>query len=108
MREISSEKLMQILENDNNEILLDRRYPKKYRKEHIVGAINLPLETLESEYESKIPDKNSLIITSCDSFLCSTSTDCYKKLAELGYKNLFELPGGIADWKANGYETVKK
>lgn len=107
MREVNAEKLRQILKVDHNTILLDCRSSKKYLAEHIPGAINLPLDASGEDYQSIIPDKKVLIITSCDSFLCSTSSQCYEKLKKLGYENLQEFAGGIAEWKANGFNTVK-
>jgi rhodanese-related sulfurtransferase len=107
MKEISTEELKKILNDSKQAVLVDCRASEKYIKEHIPGAVNLPLRLVEEKHEDVLPNKDMLIITSCESYMCSTSVNCYKKLKGLGYKNLLEYSGGITDWKANGFETIK-
>jgi rhodanese-related sulfurtransferase len=108
MKEISTEELKKLLNENKHAVLIDCRANEKYIKEHIPGAVNLPLHLVEEKHEDVFPDRNVLIITSCESFMCSTSINCYKKLKALSYKNLLEFSGGITDWKANGFETIKE
>jgi rhodanese-related sulfurtransferase len=108
MREINAQQLNKILIDHENHILLDCRSVKKFQKEHIQNAVNLPLNEMDELHEKIIPNKDILIITSCDSYLCTTSTNCFNKLKALGYKKISEFSGGLADWKANGLPTVSE
>lgn len=107
MKEITVQELKDLLDAKADFVLLDCRSEKQFREEHITGAMNLHVETIEKYIESRVPNKNTLLVTSCGGYTCSVSVTCYEKLARLGYTNLKEYAGGLAEWKANGYETQK-
>lgn len=85
------------MDNNANIILLDVRSKKEYDEKHIPNSILIPLKNLDDEIESRIKDKDSEIIVYCRSGRRSKSA-C-KKLANLGYKNVYNLDGGIKKWK---------
>ena len=75
--------------------MLDVRFQKDYDKEHIAGAVFVPLEDVVAENFSKIPDKTAPIITYCGNGNRARKTA--KALVEKGYTNVYEM-GGINDW----------
>jgi glyoxylase-like metal-dependent hydrolase (beta-lactamase superfamily II)/rhodanese-related sulfurtransferase len=83
--------------------ILDNRSNHYYNWEHIENSINIHWSDIEKNIGKVVKDKNQKIITSCQSFLCDASQKAYKKLKELGYKNIFEYSGGLVDWKNNDF-----
>jgi rhodanese-related sulfurtransferase len=88
-------------------ILLDCRSPESFNAEHIVSAQNLPWREAPEKAAGIIPDKNTLVVTSCSSITCDSSVHCAEQLEQLGYTNIRRFTGGLADWMAQGFETVK-
>lgn len=87
--------------NDNETIFLDAREKKEFEISHLkkatyVGYNNFNLKrTLK-----KLPkDKNSKIIVYCS--LGVRSEDIAEKIKAAGYTNVFNLYGGIFEWKNN-------
>lgn len=87
------------LSADKSIILLDVRTKEEYAQLHIPGSMLIPLDTLEKQASSKIPDKNAKIFIYCRSG--NRSKEASNLLLKLGYTNVHDL-GGIIDWK---YET---
>ncbi len=75
-------------------IIVDVRSNQEFKENHISGAINLPLFELNQNTISKyIKNKNDTIILYCKSG--GRSQKAYKIFYELGYKNLYQLQGGL-------------
>ncbi|WP_406684870.1 rhodanese-like domain-containing protein [Seonamhaeicola sp. MEBiC1930] len=93
-------------------ILLDARESKEYAISHLKDAIFIGYDffNLDSTCQ-KIPNKDSKIIVYCS--LGIRSEDIAEKLKKAGYNNIFNLYGGIFEWKnqsnpvynSEGYET---
>ena len=82
-------------------IVVDVRSLEEYNEGHIPNAISIPLETIENEAETKLKNKDDLILVYCRSG--RRSREAALKLIEKGYTNVIDF-GGIQDW--NG-EVVK-
>ena len=82
-------------------IVVDVRSLEEYNEGHIPNAISVPLETIENEAETKLKNKDDLILVYCRSG--RRSREAALKLIEKGYTNVIDF-GGIQDW--NG-EVVK-
>ena len=82
-------------------IVVDVRSLEEYNEGHIPNAISVPLETIENEAETKLKNKNDLILVYCRSG--RRSREAALRLIEKGYTNVIDF-GGIQDW--NG-EVVK-
>jgi len=58
-------------------------------------------------YENELPqDKNTKILVYCRSGSMSTSAS--QQLIDLGYKNVYNLEGGMNAWQASGKEIYEK
>ena len=82
-------------------IVVDVRSLEEYNEGHIPNAISVPLETIENEAETKMKNKDDLILVYCRSG--RRSREAALRLIEKGYTNVIDF-GGIQDW--NG-EVVK-
>lgn len=105
MNEITTQELKKLIDKNEQFILLDCRGVDYYNWEHLPRSVNLRWKYVKDRAEKLVKNKKTLIITSCDGFTCNASVRCFENLKKLGYKNLIEYSGGIADWRAHGYST---
>ncbi len=105
MNEITTQELKKLMDTNQKYILLDCRGIDYYNWEHLPHSINLRWKYVKQKAEKLLENKKVLIITSCDGFTCNASIRCFENLKRLGYTNLLEYSGGIADWVAQGFLT---
>ena len=86
---------MEIMQSDENYIILDVRTEEEFKQGHIPEAVCIPNEVIEQQAEAELPDKEQLLLVYCRSG--NRSKQASKKLAALGYSNVYEF-GGIKDW----------
>jgi rhodanese-related sulfurtransferase len=98
VKEISCNELIQLRSCDEHIKLVDVLNHSHYKKEHINGAISLPIRIVR-KCAKKHLNKDDTIITYCANFKCPASTDAAKILLSLGYKNVLDYKGGLADYK---------
>ena len=81
-------------------ILLDTREPSEFNVSHLKNAINVGYDDFKLKTITKqLPDKNSKIVLYCS--LGIRSEVIAEKLKKAGYTNVFNLYGGIFEWKNN-------
>ena len=87
-----------------NVVVVDVRDEDAFRKEHILGATNIPA----AEIVKRLADlpKDRTIVTYCWDMTCALAPKAALELAQKGFKVQF-LAGGIEEWKRKG-GTVKK
>jgi thioredoxin len=83
--------------------ILDVRTPEEYASEHIDNAINV--NWLGDNFVSGAEkfDKTKPVFVYCKSG--GRSAKASAKLAELGFKNIYNLDGGMMKWNAAGLST---
>src|SRR4051812_5346931 len=81
-------------------VVLDVREPDEYEQGAIPGAVHIPRGQLESNVESRVPDKSAPIVINCASGM--RSAFAAKTLGELGYQDVVSLAGGFNKWKDEG------
>lgn len=96
-RGISRDQLRKKIENNEDFVLVDALSPEHYKRSHIPGAVNLPLEFID-EADEVIPNKDSEIVVYCMNTNCGTSKEEARELEEMGYENILHYPGGKQDW----------
>jgi molybdopterin/thiamine biosynthesis adenylyltransferase/rhodanese-related sulfurtransferase len=88
--------------------LVDVREQDEWDEGHIPGAVHIPRGFLESQIESKVPDRARPVVVYCaggarSAFAAKSLEELgYKSLEELGYEHVVSLAGGFTDWKRNG------
>lgn len=104
-RLMSSTELYQyISEKTDGFIVVDVLSPEEYSREHIPGAINIPLETLPEVAPSQL-NKNNRIIVYGGAHEHSASNKAAEVLEGLGFRRVADFDGGINAWKQAGYKT---
>ena len=75
-----------------------------YRKVHLPGATNLPLESFEPTQVETF-DKSEPLLVYCFDQHCDLSARASVRLEELGFEHVHDLIGGRAAWTALGLPT---
>ncbi len=95
IRSIEGETVYQMLQNKEDFVLVDVREVDEYKEGHIPHSMLIPLGTIESDFQSKVPSKDKKIVIYCRSG--RRSKEAYAKITALGYTDVYDL-GGIQDW----------
>ena len=74
-------------------------------EEGLPGARHLTTKSSRSEIESVLGPKETLVVTYCSSPECPASMRLGEHLRSMGYENVLEFKGGIAEWKQAGFPT---
>jgi thioredoxin len=88
------------LKTTENPQLLDVRTPDEYNQEHIDKAINVNWNGGDFVAKAENYDKSKPIFVYCK--VGGRSSQAASKLAELGFKEIYNLDGGIMKWNAAG------
>lgn len=96
---------VEMAKSNPNFILLDARELKEYKVSHIKNAIHVGYDKFDLEETStKLPDKNATIVVYCSVGI--RSEDIAERLQKAGYINVYNLFGGIFEWKNNQNTVV--
>jgi len=90
--------------SNEDTIILDAREPKEYETSHLknarcVGYDNFQLDAIIK----KVPNKTSKIVVYCS--LGIRSETIAEKLKKVGYTNVYNLYGGIFEWKNKNFKV---
>lgn len=92
---ISPVEAKKIMNENSDIVIVDVREEEEMAEGYIEGAVLIPLDTVESDIENKIPDKDKTILVYCRSG--RRSAIACDIMDSLGYKNVYDF-GGIIDW----------
>ncbi len=101
---VSVETAHEMINNPNkypNLVILDVRTESEYNSGHLVDAIVIPVDVLESRIGELNNYKNTEIIVYCRSG--SRSEQASEILVEQGFTKVYNLLGGITAWTNVGY-----
>jgi len=107
MPTLTVEALAAIIDAKSPVVLLDARSGKWDDGRRIPGAKSLNAGSKDEEIAGVLPAKDALVVTYCSNPKCQASPELAKRLRELGYKNVIELPAGIDGWEAAGRKIEK-
>lgn len=89
-----SEKIEQL----PNETVLDVRTPEEYGKGHLADAKNINWKDINFANRLSVLDKSAPVFVYCLSGIRSAAAA--KKMREMGFKEVYELDGGMMKWRA--------
>ncbi|MFT5715782.1 MAG: rhodanese-related sulfurtransferase, partial [Flavobacterium sp.] len=93
------------LKNKSKLIYLDAREPKEFNVSHIKNAIPIGFDHFKIQnVTSAVKNKNTTIVVYCSIGIRSEKIG--EKLLKSGYKNVYNLYGGIFEYKNNGGKVV--
>ena len=95
---------MQTLMNIEEAQLVDVRTPEEYEQGHIDNSQNIDFRSPTFDEDIAKLDKSKPIVLYCNTG--KRSAKCAAKMRGLGFVKLYDLDGGISQWKYEG-NTVK-
>ena len=96
-----------IQDNQNNPdfVIIDVRTPKEFADEHIEDAINIDYRSETFRGELNKLDKNKTYLIYCRSG--GRSGSALDIMEELNFREVYNMLGGINEWKAAGFPTTQ-
>ena len=92
--------------NDGDEFhLVDTSPEADFKKQHLPGAINLPVERIRELDPHLLRNKDDLIVVYCADSSCQSSDIAARDLMSRGYTRVRRYIGGKRDWVAGGLAT---
>jgi len=86
-----------------NAIILDSREAKEFETSHLKNAIYVGYDNFQIDsIHQKLPNKDSKIVVYCS--LGIRSETIGEELKKAGYTNVFNLYGGIIEWKNKDFK----
>lgn len=101
---LDSKRFANALNTTHNAILLDVRTPAETEKGYIKGAIFMDFYAADFKQQLKTLDKNAPIFIYCAAG--GRSLDAMNILLANGYKKVYDLEGGMIDWKMNNLPWI--
>jgi molybdopterin/thiamine biosynthesis adenylyltransferase/rhodanese-related sulfurtransferase len=81
-------------------VFLDVREMEEYDQGAIPGSVHIPRGFLESQIETKVPDRSARVVVYCAGG--TRSAFAARTLGDLGYTDVVSLSGGFNHWKDDG------
>ncbi|MDA8429568.1 MAG: rhodanese-like domain-containing protein [Geobacteraceae bacterium] len=102
-KDISPREAKALLDKNKHVFLLDVRTPQESSQARLPGAVLIPI----NEFERRIREvpKNKTILVYCA--VGSRSKPVAEYLSQSGYKDVYNMTGGIVGWYRNGYKIVR-
>lgn len=95
---ISHEELRAKIDEKAKFVLLETTPAEEFEVGHLPGAKNLPIADIESCASDLIPGKDSKIVVYGTGSDSNDSETAAKKLASMGYTNVYHFAGGKTEW----------
>ncbi len=97
--------LIQSNQDNPDFIILDVRTPEEFSGGHIAGAVNLDVSSPDFQEQLDNLDKDKKYLVYCRT--ARRSAEAARIMKSTGFKEVYDLTGGIVQWVAEGYPTVK-
>jgi len=103
-QKLTAEELNTKIDSGESFHLVETLLAEEYDKWHIPGAINVHFNKIGEEARARFEEDDQIVVY-CHDEDCNASPIAAKKLESMGFKNVFEFPGGKKAWKEAGYST---
>jgi rhodanese-related sulfurtransferase len=104
-QDLNAKQFYEMMQKEKNVIILDVRTAQEYQEGHISNAINIPVQILGQQLDKLNNFKDKKILVYCRSG--HRSAIASQILDRAGFKNVYNLKGGLFEWKASGLPLVK-
>lgn len=105
IKQLSADDFEELIKKNKKTRLLDVRELFEFQEGHIKGAKLVPSTRFEEEFEKAKIKKTDKIALYCRTG--SRSHFIAEKLENWGYKNLYNLEMGVAEWLEYGKKLIK-
>ena len=105
---ITPQEAFTLIQNNKNNpdfVIIDVRTPEEFAHEHIENTINIDYYSEIFRGELNKLDKNKTYLIYCRSG--NRSGKALDIMAELNFREVYNMLGGIIEWKAEGLPTTK-
>lgn len=92
------------IEITNNVQLVDVRTPKEFAQGHIKNALNINYFSENFADSLQLLDKDKPVYIYCRSG--KRSGKSISKFKEAGFNTIYELDGGLLNWRSGGLKTI--
>ena len=99
--QISAEEFSKKINETTSLSIIDVRTPGEFSQGHIQNALNINWNSDEFDKEIALLDKSKTVFVYCLSG--GRSSSAAEKMKELGFKQVFELNGGMMKWRGMNY-----
>ena len=103
INQVNSDELLDFIDI-NNAVLVDVRTHDEYNSGYIENSINIDYFSDDFSENVEKLDKNTPIVLYCRSG--KRSSKSANKLSKLGFKEIYNLQGGILDWIEIGNSVI--
>jgi len=100
---VTPEEMQTILHSENAQ-LIDVRTPEEYSEGHIENSQNIDYFSTTFDQDILVLDKTKPVILYCRSG--KRSGESSKILKKAGFKTVYDMEGGILNWKEKGLEVI--
>jgi Rhodanese-related sulfurtransferase len=104
-QDLNAKQFYEMMQKEKDAIILDVRTQQEYQEGHISNAINIPVQILGQQLDKLKNFKDKKILVYCRSG--HRSAIASQILDRAGFKNVYNLKGGLLEWKASGLPLVK-
>jgi rhodanese-related sulfurtransferase len=104
-QDLNAKQFYEMMQKEKDVIILDVRTPQEYQEGHINNTINIPVQILGQQLDKLNNFKDKKILVYCRSG--HRSAIASQTLDRVGFKNVYNLKGGLFEWKASGLPLVK-
>lgn len=94
---IKVKKVKEMIDNNQIDLIIDLRTNENYRKYHLPGAINIPINEIPDNLEYLSGYKDKYILLYCG--IGSQSISAGKVLILNGFNKIYSLYNGIKEYK---------
>jgi rhodanese-related sulfurtransferase len=102
---VQADELIRANQGNTGFAILDVRTPAEYAESHLQNAINLDFNSPGFKDEAGRLDKNKTYLVYCRTGVRSAAAG--NIMVELGFKDIYNMTGGITEWQSSGLPVVK-
>ena len=105
IRQINIDAYKKMRDTGKWHLLVDTREESEYSAGHVAGAMHLSKGVIERDIETKVPDKDSVLVLYCGGgYRSALAAD---NLQKMGYTSAISLDGGWKAWQQAGLPVEK-
>ena len=104
-KNVNTTEFKQLIETKKNGVILDVRTPQEVAQGAIVGSVHMNFYAPDFKEQLKTLDKNAPVMVYCA--VGGRSGSAMQVLNSMGFKEVYNLAGGINAWRQQGLPTGK-